>query len=183
MIFSIPPFIGTHHAIEPAELQIHMTRATIGQERFSDARGFTVPELLMAIALFATLTAIGAVGFTTASQSIRGTSGMQQVITQLRTARDLAISQRRSIEVQFVDPGEIRTIRWEVPNGTTELGRLYLEGAVAFYRFAAVPDTPDGFGISGTVSFQGQTTRFMSDGRWVDGAGTPLSGYLWVMPS
>ena len=134
----------------------------------------------MSVAIFSTLAAITAMGFTTAARSVKGTSGMQQAMAQLRMARDMAISQRRSVEVQFVDPGEIRTIRWEIPNGTTLVNQYFLEGNVTFHRFPAVPDTPDGFGITGPVTFQGQTSRFLSDGRWVDAAGAAVSGNVFL---
>jgi hypothetical protein len=119
-------------------------------------------------------------GFLSASQAMRGTAGMQQVRAQLRQARDLAISQRRSIEVQFVPPNEIRTIRWEIPSGTTTLNQSFLEGTVEFHRFSSVPDTPEGFGISGPVSFTGQSSRFLSNGNFVDEDGALLSGNVFL---
>ena len=134
----------------------------------------------MAVSIFATLAAISVTGFSSASRAMQGTAGMQQVKAQLQLARELAISQRRSVEVQFVAPNEIRTIRWEIPSGTTLLNQYFLEGNVEFYRFASVADTPDGFGISGAVSFTGQTARFLADGRFVDGDGTPSSGNIFL---
>ena len=154
----------------------------IGQlrRRIASSRGFTAPELLISIAIFSTLAGITALGFSSASRAMKGTAGMQQVMAQLRVARELAISQRRSIEVQFVAPNEIRTIRWEIPNGTTTLNQYFLEGGVEYYRFSSVPDTPDGFGIAGAVSFDTQTARFLSDGRFVDATGAPFSGNIFL---
>ena len=143
-------------------------------------RGFTVPEILVAITIFSTLVALSAAGLASAGRVMQGAAGMQQVRAQLRLARDLAISQRRPMEVQFVAPNEIRTIRWEIPTGTTTLNQYFLEGNVEFHRFASVPDTPDGFGLGAAVSFTGQSARFLSDGRFVDAQGVPLSGNIFL---
>ena len=77
--------------------------------------GFTLIELLMVVAIGGTLAAISVIGFAQAATSIRGDNGMVQVMSQLRMARDLAINQRRAMEVQFLAPNEIRVVRQEIP--------------------------------------------------------------------
>jgi type II secretory pathway pseudopilin PulG len=148
--------------------------------RFSSTGGFTVPELLIAVALFMTLTGMSVSGFASASQAIKGTAGMRQVMGQLRIARDLAISQRRSMVVQFVAPNEIRTVRQEIPSGTTTLNQYFLEGNVEYLHFGSVPDTPDGFGVSGDVTFEGEISAFRWDGRFVNEDGEPYSGNIFL---
>ena len=156
-----------------------MRRPGTRSRHLESARGFTLPELLMAIAIFSMITAMSAVGFSSATRAMKGTAGMQQVTAQLRMARDMAISERRSMEVQFLGTNEIRTVRREIPNGTTLINQYFLEGSVQWHRFASVPDTPDGFGIAGANSFATQKpSRFLSDGRWVDDAGAALSGNI-----
>ena len=146
----------------------------------ASSRGFTLSELLISISIMSILSGITAVGFSSASQAMKGNAGTQQVRAQLRLARDLAISQRRSMEVQFIAPNEIRTIRWEIPSGMTTVNQYFLEGNVEFHRFSSVPDTPDGFGITGPVSFTGQTSRFLSNGHFVDEDGAFSSGNIFL---
>ncbi len=142
--------------------------------------GFTILELLMTVAVFSTIVAMAAVGLSSASRYFKGTAGLQQVMGQMRMARDLAISQRRSMEVQLIAPNEIRIVRWEIPNGFTTVNQYFLEGNVEFHKFTSVPDTPDGFGAGQAVTFAGQTVRYMSDGKFVDAAGAALSGTVFL---
>ena len=44
----------------------------------------------------------------------------------------MAMNRRRSIQVQFVKPNEIRMTRFEIPSGTTTLDGSFLEGHVQF---------------------------------------------------
>ena len=153
---------------------------TLKQRFRSSSNGFTLTELLMTIAVFSSIAGMAAVGLSSATRHVKGTSGMQQVMAQMRIARDMAISQRRSIEVQFVPPNEIRTLRWEVPSGTTTMNQYFLEGNVEFYKFTSVPDTPEGFGAGSAISFSGQTVRFLSNGRFVDATSAPVSGTVFL---
>ena len=134
----------------------------------------------MAVAVFSTITAMAAGGLSTSSRHFKGTAGMQQVMAQMRLARDLAINQRRSMEVQLIAPNEIRIVRWEIPTGVTTVNQYFLEGNVEFHKFLSVPDTPEGFGSNEAVTFSGQTVRFRSDGKFVDATGAPLSGTVFL---
>ena len=148
--------------------------------------GFTLVELLMVVAVGGTLAGISVMGFANAATSIRGNNGMVQVMSQLRLARDLAISQRRTIEVEFLAPNEIRINRQDIPAGTTLLNQFFLEGTVQFVQFTGVPDTPDGFGASDEIDFDGANDfGFLGDGMLVDlsnpaVAGTPVSGTVFL---
>ncbi len=158
---------------------IEMAWTTPGK-RTRSAAGFSLPEILITVAVFMTVAGITGVGLTTSMRAMKATSAMQQVVSQIRLARNLAVSQQRSMELQFIPPNEIRTIRWEFPNGETTLNRYFLEGNAQFHVATMVPDTPDGFGLAGANSFAGQTGRFLPDGRFADGAGAITSGNLFV---
>ena len=163
-----------------------MDRRLSKRRRPAKEAGFTLIELLMVVAIGGTLAAISVMGFAQAATSIRGDNGMVQVMSQLRTARDLAISQRRAMEVQFLAPNEIRIVRQDIPNGTTLLNQYFLEGTVQFTQFAGVPDTPDAFGDGSEVDFGGANEfGFLGDGMLVDlsnpaVAGTPISGTVFL---
>ena len=148
--------------------------------------GFSLVELLMVVAVGGTLAGISIMGFAQAATSMRGDNGMVQVMSQLRMARDLAINQRRTMQVEFLAPNEIRITRQEIPSGTTLMNQFFLEGTVQFVQFSGVPDTPDGFGNGSELDFDSVNDMgFLGDGMLVDlsnpaVAGTPISGTVFL---
>lgn len=162
-----------------AQLSSIMTGRT--RRALADERGFSLPEILTIVALIGVLFGITIIAFQAAAATIQGDSNLRIVERQLKLARDTAVSQRRSVEVQFVMPNELRVIRRDLPAGTTLLQNAFLENNATFVRFAGVPDTPDGFGGAGAVNLGGAATvLFTSDGMFVDGAGTPVNGTIFV---
>ena len=59
-------------------------------------------------------------------ETTRGNSALYAVMSKLRTARDMAINRRLSIQIEFVKPNEIRMTRFEIPSGTTALDGSFL---------------------------------------------------------
>lgn len=148
--------------------------------RPADAAGFTMMETLMVIAIGAILAGMTIISVDQALRNARGNNGLAGVMSQLRMARDTAVSQRRSVQVEFINPNEIRLTRMEIPGGTTLVNEFFLEGNVQYLQFGGVPDTPDGFGAASPVDFGGQPTTFTAEGMLVDPAGTPLSGSVFL---
>ena len=142
--------------------------------------GFTLVELVMVAAIGTIVMAITSVSIGHVLESTRGDAALAGVLSQLRQARDLAISRRRTIQVDFVAPNEVRTTQLDIPIGTTLVDQFFLEGNVEFAQFATVPDTPDGFGASAAVDFGSETPYFIVDGMLVDGSGAPLSGTVFL---
>src|SRR5688500_16845620 len=81
----------------------------------ADERGFSLPEILTIVALIGVLFGITIIAFQSAAATIQGDSNIRIVERQLKLARDTAVSQRRSIEVQFVPPNELLVIRRDLP--------------------------------------------------------------------
>ena len=147
----------------------------------ADERGFSLPEILTIVALIGVLSGITIIAFQAAAATIQGDSNLRVVERQLKLARDTAVSQRRSVEVQFVMPNELRVIRRDLPAGTTLLQSAFLENNTTFRRFAGVPDTPDSFGGADAINLGGAAVvLFTSDGMFVDGAGTPVNGTIYI---
>lgn len=112
---------------------------------------------------------------------IRANTALKQVMAQLRTGRELALAQRRNVEVRFLGDNQIELVRFDVPNGRTSLGTVTLEGNVEFRVFDEVPDTPDAFGKAAAVDFRGAGTLiFLSDGTLADDAGDPVNGTVFL---
>lgn len=147
----------------------------------TNAAGFTVLELMVVVSLIGITTAMAVFQAQVSLPSIRADGGMRVIIAQLNTARAKAISDRRTIEIDFPSSSSIRLQRHEIPSGTTVLSVVPLESHVQFLQFPGVPDTPDALGSNGPLDFGSATSMmFTSDGMFVDQSGLPLNGTIFL---
>ena len=127
------------------------------------------------------VSAIAIVQVGRAQLSIKGDSGMRVIVAQLNLAREMAIAQRRDMQVQLLGTNAVRIVRNNVPAGTTTMASMVLEGNVTFTLVPGVPDTPDAFGRNAAVDFGGAAPIFFSsEGMLVDGAGNPINGTIFL---
>jgi prepilin-type N-terminal cleavage/methylation domain-containing protein len=146
-------------------------------ERIGDDTGFSMIEVMLVVAVGSVVAGMAAFSAHHAVPEFRANAAQRVVESQLITAREMAITQRRTVEVQFIPPNEIRTTRVELNGARTELNHVYFEGGATFLLVPGVPDTPDGFGNRTAVSFANASqTLFLSDGSFVDQSGQPASG-------
>lgn len=144
------------------------------------AAGFSLIEVLFVVSLGAVLTGMTVFAFQAAERQIRGDANLRLLRSLLETARERALTERRSIEVRFLGTREIATFRREVPTGETLLARVFLEGNGRYALWAGVPDSPDGFGNAAPIDFGGATaTMFGPDGMFVDASGVPVNGTVF----
>ncbi len=148
-------------------------------------RGFTLIELLITVGVVLIVSAMSLVQVQPLLQGQQSTAAMDQVVSQLRNARETAIAQRRFVQVQFIGTDTVQLTRFNLPTGSTILSTLPLEGRVQFLTFAGQPDTPDGFGNASAIEFGGivggpPLMQFQSDGTFVDGLGNPLDGTVFL---
>jgi len=143
--------------------------------------GYSLPELMLTMGLIAVVSAIAVVQIGTAQQAIRGDSAMRLVLVQLGTARELAISERRDMRLNFLSPNALQVIRQDVPSGTTVKGAAIFEGRAEYHVVPGLPDTPDAFGNRQAIDFGSATTvTFTSDGTVVDQIGNPVNGTVFL---
>jgi prepilin-type N-terminal cleavage/methylation domain-containing protein len=145
-------------------------------------RGFTLIELMMVIAVLATLAGI-AIGISPAFiRHAKAESSIAQAVDVFRSAREVSISQRRNVAVQFIGNDALRTVRMNIPGpGTTILRTIQLENRMRFQLTPGLPDTPDRFGNQNPISFGPTNTwMFTSEGTFVDANGEVLNGTLFL---
>jgi Tfp pilus assembly protein FimT len=150
------------------------------RRRLGEAHGFSLVDMMVVAGIMMLVTAIAVPSIRWEVLDAKASSGMRRVQGALRQARDAAMTQRRTMEVQFLDPGAIQVLRADGAN-RTPLFRLDLVDDIGYRVFHGVPDTPDRFGNTGGVSFGGLTTvYFLADGSVTDSTGVPVSGTLFL---
>jgi prepilin-type N-terminal cleavage/methylation domain-containing protein len=145
-------------------------------------RGFTLLEIMLVVAILAVMAGM-AIGISPAFvRHARAESGIAQALDMFRSAREVAISQRRNVAVQFIGNDALRTVRINIPGpATTVLRTVQLENRMRFLLVPGLPDTPDRFGNAAAISF-GPTNQWMftSEGTFVDANGDVLNGTLFL---
>jgi Tfp pilus assembly protein FimT len=142
--------------------------------------GFSLVDIMVTLAVVGLLMAIAVPSIGTSLVSARADSAMRQVYGDLREARDTAMTQRRTMEVQFIAPNEVRTVRIDQGVRTT-VTDTFLEHGMQFVLETGVSDTPDAFGRTRAIDFGGITTVwFLADGSLVDATNQPLSGTVFM---
>jgi prepilin-type N-terminal cleavage/methylation domain-containing protein len=149
---------------------------------YRSERGFTLLEAMVTISIMAIVGSMAAASAADMRRTLQSDSAMRAVIAELNTARDMAVAQRRNMEMQFVAGNWIRVVRHEAPGiTTTVLRNVALESNATFSLSAGVPDTPDAFGNGNAVAFGvAQTILFGTDGTLIDGNGNPLNGTVFL---
>jgi prepilin-type N-terminal cleavage/methylation domain-containing protein len=154
-----------------------------------DEAGFTLLEVLVVVGLMGVLAGMALMVSPTFSRTARADASVQQLVDAVRSAREMAISQRRNIELQFVGLNAVQTVRIDigtngVQTGTTVLRTVELENRMQFRRDPAVADdTPEQFPGIGAIAFgvPAATRRiFTSEGTFVDQDGDPLNGTVYL---
>jgi len=143
--------------------------------------GFSMVEVSITIAVIFIVAGFALTNIAGTMPAIRANAALDMAVAQLRRGRELALAQRRNIEIKFLNNNQIQLIRNEVPNGTTILSTVTLENKIEFQLFDGVPDTPDSFGKGAAVNFGGTAPRtFLSDGTLVDVQANPVNGTIFL---
>jgi len=149
--------------------------------------GTSLLETMFVVAIGATVGAVGVAQTNNVRRSMQGDGAMRLVMGQLARAQQLAIQQRRNIEVQFVGGSWMKVVRHELNGSLTTLTSVSLESGMQFQLVNNVPDTPDAFGNGGPIVFEGVINGpvggmvFQSDGELLDGATfLPINGSIFM---
>jgi prepilin-type N-terminal cleavage/methylation domain-containing protein len=170
-----------------------------GKREATSERGFSLIEMSVVIMLILIISAMALIAYVPTLQDARFDSAMKEVVDQMRQAREYAITNRRYVQVTFptVVVGGITQYQvvMQVRNDLTAgagavnpiLSTVPIQSPAQYYVFATAPDTPDAFGKSAPVVFEGLTNGpvggmlFQSDGELVDGATfQPINGTVFI---
>src|SRR5712692_3797250 len=119
-----------------------MTRTIVRHVR--SQRGFSLIDTIVTLSIMGIVGSMATVQISTVRRSIQGDGAMRVVMAQLNTARGMAITQRRNMEVRFIGSNQLQIVRDEVPAGTTVLTTVAFESNAKYSLVAGVGDTPDG---------------------------------------
>jgi prepilin-type N-terminal cleavage/methylation domain-containing protein len=152
-------------------------------------KGFSLLEILAAVAIGAIATAFAAVQVATAVKTQHENGAVQLVQNQLRTIHQRAIDTRSEYVVTFSAPGTI-AIQFLQNGSLLNYGTVNLPGDEQFLLVSGVPrppKTPDGFGSGASaIDFDqawgggSNVLFFYPDGTVLDGVGNPNNGVLYI---
>jgi Tfp pilus assembly protein FimT len=139
-------------------------------------------ELLFVVALMAVLSTMSVLQIGASRASIKGDGAMRLMISQMTTAREMAIGQRRFMRVVMTNPNTVQIIREEVPGpATTVISSIFLEGGPVYMLMPGLPDTPDGFGTASAIAFGNVVNiKFTPDGTLVNQNGVTINGTVFM---
>src|SRR5689334_2708575 len=123
----------------------------------SRERGYSTIEMLGVLGIMGVVSAMSVIQIARSVPSVKADGAMRVVMSQLNTARELAITQRRVMEVKFLTPNQIQIVRSDVntsgaSTGTTVISTVLFEGGITYNLISGLPDTPDAFGLTNAVN-------------------------------
>ena len=149
--------------------------------RIQSVGGFTLIEMMLVVCVMGIIAAMASFQIGSVRPGMQGDAAMRAVMAELNGAREMAIAQRRYMEISFVGTNRIQVIRHDLPNGTTTLRDVAFESGIEYGLIAGIGDTPDAFGNGSATSFGAAVAiMFSTDGSLIDNAGAPVNGTVFV---
>jgi prepilin-type N-terminal cleavage/methylation domain-containing protein len=158
--------------------------------RETNQRGFSLIELMIVLVVMMVMAGWAILG-TGSSLNNKANAAMGTVVTQMRQARQIAISSRRNVLVTFTPPNKIQLAVQTLPGeaAATAPAPVYLndnaKDGMVFMVFPSVPDTPMAFGNSQAITLApatggtaGLSVLFTTQGSFV--GTTAASNYSQV---
>jgi prepilin-type N-terminal cleavage/methylation domain-containing protein len=173
------------------------TKSMTAQRHENPERGFSMIELSVVIGIILILSAMAIYQIGPALSGERSDAAMRQVVEQLRMARELAVANRRWVQVTFpvvvvggISENQVQTtIRNTLTLGAgadQALIPVPIQRPMTFVLVGA-PDTPDAFGNAGAIEFGGIVNGpvggmlFDGNGQLVNGATLqPINGTVFM---
>jgi prepilin-type N-terminal cleavage/methylation domain-containing protein len=157
-------------------------------------QGFSLIETLIVVGVMAVLMGMALINTSGTLKDYKANSAVDTVVSQLRQARQTAISQRRyvqlTIDQSFSGLAKVQHISFAVlaafDGGAPPAAQVAeFPPATQMMGPGGVTDTPMGFGTCGAVCIAGTsggppTIMFNSSGGFTDGANNPVNGTIFI---
>jgi Tfp pilus assembly protein FimT len=155
------------------------------RESRGEERGFSTIELLIVVLVLMTVSAMAIVQLAPTVQQQQANAAMIEIASELRQAREIAMTERRDIQVSFPSNNQITLTRMNLPAGQAVIATMPIQAPAVFMLNPGTPDTPDAFGNAGAIEFGNvvggpPTMLFQSDGTFVDTGGNILNGTVFI---
>jgi len=150
-------------------------------------QGFSLLEILVAVAIISVVLVMAMLNYGSILPNYKANSAMDQVLSQMRSARERAISHRREVQLQFIGTNQLQMSElWTL--GTPPVERpVSFEGGAQFIVFSSVPDLPApyNFGNSAPIYFGGLSggppiMKFSTTGAFIDGGNSLVNGTVFL---
>ena len=150
-------------------------------------RGFSLLEILTGLAIISIVLAMGMLNYSTILPNYRANSAMDQLLYQLRSARERAISHRREVQVQFGGTNQFTVTELWLVGTAPPANTVSFEGGAQYIVFSTIPDLPApfNFGNTAAVYFGGVSggppvMKFSTTGSFIDGGNTLVNGTVFM---
>jgi prepilin-type N-terminal cleavage/methylation domain-containing protein len=150
-------------------------------------RGFSLLEILTAVAIISIVLAMAMLNYGSILPNFKANAAMDQLLYQLRSARERAIAHRREVQVQFVGNNQLTITEIWLIGTAPPPATVSFEGGAQYTVFASVPDIPApfNFGNSAPVYFGGLSggppiMKFSTTGSFIDGGNTLVNGTVFM---
>src|SRR5947209_19306473 len=106
-------------------------------------RGFSLMEILIAVAIISIILGMTMLNYSTVLPNYKANSAMDQLLYQLRSARERAISHRREVQVQFVGTNQLTVTEIWLLGTAPPPSTVSFEGGAQYTVFGSpVTDIP-----------------------------------------
>lgn len=144
--------------------------------------GYSLIEVMMVVALTTIGSSVAVVQYRSSKAILEANVAASTVIGQLRYAREIAVDQRRNVEVEFIGTDTIEVRRVESDATETVVSTATLPTGYTYGLPTGMSDTPDSYGNSDPVFFnEAATGTFLGDGVFVGTGGIVLSGSVFTI--
>jgi len=150
-------------------------------------QGFSLLEILVAVAIISVVLVMAMLNYGNILPNYKANSAMAQLLSQMRSARERAISHRREVQVQFIGTNQLQASElWIL--GTPPVDKpVSFEGGAQFIVFSSIPDLPApyNFGNSAPIYFGGLSggppiMKFSTTGAFIDGGNSLVNGTVFL---
>jgi prepilin-type N-terminal cleavage/methylation domain-containing protein len=150
-------------------------------------RGFSLLEILTGLAIISVVLAMGMLNYSTILPNFKANSAMDQLLYQLRSARERAIAHRREVQVQFGGTNQLTITELWLVGTAPPASTVSFEGGAQYIVFSTIPDLPAPFNFGNTagVYFGGVSggppiMKFSTTGSFIDGGNTLVNGTVFM---